>query len=372
MATVKLYPSSDSDLGHSCSTGSTGYTLINEVTADGDSSYIYDRVAKNTTEQVKTSTFNVNQTSVTRKFRLNSLSYVLNCKSQNSALSSTLSVSCSVNGGSFSTVKTSNATTSYQEYTNTLLSNINTDFDNFTEAGIQVRVQTSSTNSSSGISGTDYEIRVTQLNLTANIDYYYNCAAFAKSGTGISNVSVSSNEVIEGDTTTFTATVENNAVFDGWYSDEQCTNKVSSSTTYTATVNSDLTLYAKGFMIYTVSAQADENSTVSISPSSGPYKQGDTITVTATPSSSRYSFVAWYSNPERTTVVSQDNPYSFTLNANTALYAKTKLNEAMYVKVNGTWELCTKGYRKENGVWIEQTVFNGLFDTTKNYIKIEN
>ena len=304
MATVILYPNSDVSVGHSkYPSNSNGYACINDTTADDDSSYLYDETSgsspSSSTSSNKESTFGVSTSSVSRKIYLQSIQYRARHQKTNSNVStSTLQVSCSVNGGSYSSAASSNSTTSYANYSGTLSpSGLNTVYNSFDAANIRVRL-----NSNITVTGkNDYGIRITQVYLTATYLPIYNCSAFAKSGTGISNVSISASEVKEGDTCTFTATVANNAVFDGWYSDEQCTNKVSSNTTYTATVNSDLTLYAKGFMVYTVSAQADENSTVSISPSSGPYKQGDTITVTATPSSSRYSFVAWYSNPERTT-----------------------------------------------------------------------
>jgi hypothetical protein len=41
MATLTLRPSADSSLGHTCSSGSAGYALIDDSSADGDSTYIY-------------------------------------------------------------------------------------------------------------------------------------------------------------------------------------------------------------------------------------------------------------------------------------------------------------------------------------------
>jgi len=45
MAKGYLRPSADTSLKHSCNTGSTGYNLLNEVTQDGDSTYIYMNVS---------------------------------------------------------------------------------------------------------------------------------------------------------------------------------------------------------------------------------------------------------------------------------------------------------------------------------------
>ena len=40
MATVIIYPSSDVILGHTPDNGNVGYNRINEMTSDGDTSYI--------------------------------------------------------------------------------------------------------------------------------------------------------------------------------------------------------------------------------------------------------------------------------------------------------------------------------------------
>ncbi len=52
---------------------------------------------------------------------------------------------------------------------------------------------------------------------------------------------------------------------------------------------------------------------------------GTGVTVTAAPED-HYKFVGWYSNRDCTTLVSTDNPYSFTISANTNLYAKVEYN----------------------------------------------
>ena len=55
---------------------------------------------------------------------------------------------------------------------------------------------------------------------------------------------MSNAEPYEGETVTFSAELYNGANFEGWYSDEACTQLVSSSLTYSTTA-ADLTLYAK-------------------------------------------------------------------------------------------------------------------------------
>lgn len=49
----------------------------------------------------------------------------------------------------------------------------------------------------------------------------------------------------EGESVTFSANLKDNAVFDGWYSDNDCTNLVSKDANYTVTASADLKLYAK-------------------------------------------------------------------------------------------------------------------------------
>lgn len=71
----------------------------------------------------------------------------------------------------------------------------------------------------------------------------YSCAANAV-GNGIASATVSDAEPWDGDSVTFTATLATGAAFDGWYSDAACTQRVSTSLSYTTTAT-DLTLYAK-------------------------------------------------------------------------------------------------------------------------------
>lgn len=71
----------------------------------------------------------------------------------------------------------------------------------------------------------------------------YSCAALT-AGNGITSAVVSDAAPWDGDEVTFTATLAAGATFDGWYSDAACTQRVSTSLSYTTTA-ADLTLYAK-------------------------------------------------------------------------------------------------------------------------------
>ena len=72
----------------------------------------------------------------------------------------------------------------------------------------------------------------------------YSCSANAV-GNGIASANVDKTECYEGDTVTFTPKLVNGATWDGWYSDKECTQLVSTDKNYSVIPNSDITLYAK-------------------------------------------------------------------------------------------------------------------------------
>lgn len=41
----------------------------------------------------------------------------------------------------------------------------------------------------------------------------------------------------------------------------------------------------------------------------------------------------------------------------------------VYIKINGTWTLCSNVYKKVNGSWVQQTNLTSVFDPNTNYIK---
>ena len=150
----------------------------------------------------------------------------------------------------------------------------------------------------------------------------YSCAAI-KAGNGVKSVSVSNAAPYAGETVTFSAELYNGANFDGWYSDESCTQLVSSNLTYSITAAADLTLYAKATIeaaIYNCSAVAGEN-IASASVSADSVVSGDSVTFTAQLNAGCL-FDGWYSDSNYATLVSTANPYTATITSNTTLYAK--------------------------------------------------
>lgn len=145
---------------------------------------------------------------------------------------------------------------------------------------------------------------------------------------GIQKVTVSNASPCQGDTVVFTPKLVQGATWVGWYSDAACTNLVSTEQNYSVTPSSDITLYAKATVdatLYNVSAVAgSEITSVSVSDSIVP--DGSTATFTAQVNEG-CSFEAWYSDNTYTTVVSTENPYTATITADTALYAKAHVSK---------------------------------------------
>lgn len=151
----------------------------------------------------------------------------------------------------------------------------------------------------------------------------YACTA-NRVGNGVKRVSVSNAAPYEGETVTFSAELYNGANFEGWFSDANCTQLVSSSTSYTISAT-DLTLYAKATIeaeIYNCAAVAGENITSAV-VSDDSVVSGDNVTFTAQLNDGCL-FDGWYSDSSYTNLVSLENPYTASITADTTLYAKAR------------------------------------------------
>ena len=79
MAVAILRPVADETLKHSCSSGSSGYILINEDSADGNSTYIYHEAKKNSSVHLE-SEFRLSSPSE-KKIKINSYKvYISACR----------------------------------------------------------------------------------------------------------------------------------------------------------------------------------------------------------------------------------------------------------------------------------------------------
>lgn len=172
---------------------------------------------------------------------------------------------------------------------------------------------------------------VRYLNLTLYFTKY-NCSANAV-GNGIASASVDKSECYNGDTVTFTPKLVNGATWDGWYSDAECTNLVSTSQNYSVSPSSDITLYAKATIdavVYSCSAVAGEN-IASASVSDESVVSGESTIFTAT-LSEHCTFDGWFSDSGCTSLVSIENPYTAVITSDTTLYAKgTKISYSISV-----------------------------------------
>lgn len=158
----------------------------------------------------------------------------------------------------------------------------------------------------------------------------YNCSAVA--GAEISSVSVSDAIVPEGETSVFTAQVNTDCSFEAWYSDNTYTAVVSTENPYTATIMADITLYAKAYRNELhMSVGAAEHGTATVNAATVPY--GSDATFTFTPEDETWELYGWYSDSGLTQLVSEANPYSFTVTEDATLYPKVgKKKYAINVK----------------------------------------
>lgn len=251
MPTVILRPSSDISVEHDKSTGSNGYSLINESTADGDSTYIS---AKNNGNSYSTDTskFVVSGAIPSTAVRITGISVTINARHDGDSANNGYAKVCSkitmANGSGLSqTSSEQNVTTSYANYSfafsTATLGLANTDvpsLDNLFNIELITKSKPKST------SYKNYSVRITQAYVTVTYEEsstpVYDCAAVNVDNT---TVSVSNPSVIQGGECTFTAIANTGCVFDGWFRDSACTDRVSSSETYSTRVYSDITLYAK-------------------------------------------------------------------------------------------------------------------------------
>ena len=153
---------------------------------------------------------------------------------------------------------------------------------------------------------------------TANVTLY-NVSAVA--GSEITSVSVSDSIVPEDGEVTFTAQVNAGCSFEAWYSDSAYTTVISTENPYTATITADTILYAKATRKqFNIAVGPAEHGTASVSATTVPY--GSDVTFTFTPEDETWELYGWYSDSALTQLVSEANPYTFTVTEDVTLYPK--------------------------------------------------
>ena len=162
MATLMLRPVSDKSLKHTCSSGSKGYSMISEVSADDDSTYIYQSVS-NTSSASVTSSFTLGGTMPSGSFKITGATlYVVGkstSKSSSDQYSGTYQLSIDSSASSMSL-----STSSYQTSSASVATGlINNTYTNSNFPSLSVTIVTTGNLASSGKD--NFQIRITQIYL---------------------------------------------------------------------------------------------------------------------------------------------------------------------------------------------------------------
>lgn len=405
MATVILYPASDLSVNHSKSVNnSSGFALINDVISDDNTGYIYHSLTtSNSTQQ---SSFKCLPNDTIGKIKINSaiinVRYLFNVQRTESR-TVTINPSISINNVT-STTTSQRFTTGTNNYTNITfnvnqLNGIDSIFNSFDEANINLILSTSGSYSSDGSKNTNSaQLRITQANITIDYDLVFDCKAEIIAGHGIASATPTSQEVVEGDSCTFSATVESNWRFVGWYEASDFSGTpVSTNNPYTRTINSNITLYPKAEPSYEIKVYG-KTDRFNYTLSKTRAFVGDSVTLTVTSKNAElYSFSSIYeANSDGTstsTFLSNNNPYTFTMPSNDVnLYVEVGKKIRIYVTcsncslVGATSPIVSSGGKQEtisfiydsstsdwSGIYSDPQFTNRLTnDTTLVYKLAEN
>ena len=187
---------------------------------------------------------------------------------------------------------------------------------------------------------------------TANVTLY-NVSAVA--GPEIASVSVSDSIVPKDGSATFTAQVNTGCSFEAWYSDNTYTTVISTENPYTATITADTILYAKATRKrFNIAVGPAEHGTASVSATTVPYNSD--VTFTFTPEDETWELYGWYSDAGLTQLVSEANPYTFTVTEDMTLYPKVG-KKRYTIKYGRARDLANGGHFKINIIVVD---FNSL------------
>lgn len=342
---ITLRPTSDVSSGHNKSSGSNAYSLLNEKTADNDSTYISQSVTS-ASSTTKTTVCKVGGTAPNKFYYISTVDATLVAKATNSGATRRISpgIRTSSTGNTLSS-KNSTATTSYASYTSNNDNTLRGYYQAGTLPNLWVVVETTGAKESKG---SNFELRVTQAYVTISANDAYVCRAVA---VGRCTATVNE-EYTAGAARTWTATVQSGNTFIGWldeinYQKYQAGNSytiLSTELSYTSgTISSDTTLYAVATAPITVNAVATtgvSSATVAWSASDNAYKWQATV-------SSGYTFLGWldatnyqaYQNGGSYSVLSSSTTYLYTPTSDTTLYAVALIPQRNFVihnSANGT------------------------------------
>ena len=161
-----LRPVSDTALGHTCSSGTAGYSMISEVTADDNTTYIAQSVSE-TTAQTVTSTFKLGGTLPSGAFKITGATIKVRGKSDDGGTySGTYQLSIDSSASDITLNATSYSNTMNSNVANSLIGNIYTK-NNFPDISVTISTtgRINSTTGSKSSGQTAPEIRITQVYL---------------------------------------------------------------------------------------------------------------------------------------------------------------------------------------------------------------
>ena len=360
--TLIIYPFADVSIGHTKSnTEITGANLINEANNSTNGFLTHNFSTASTTCVSSFSDMEQRSNVTLGKLRINSISsvnlYLALSKSSNATFSNVnIFGTVSINGNTYQS-ESYNPTGAVNASSRVLTvnnANVNRVYSSLSSANIRMSVSSSGSYTVSDDKSANGSLNIYNANVTISYDDIFVCAAQVIAGNGISTATVSSSEVIDGETCTFSATVENGYLFDGWYdSDSFDGDPYSTDTTFTLKITENTTLYPKAIKEGVVPPEEDPTKifypiTISsinarTSPSKGTTKveSGTSKTIKITPKDPLLTLATDNGVDITNQLVGNGTPisypsvnavtgaqYGFSLNSSTGYYVSTNNGQA--------------------------------------------
>lgn len=372
MATKTFHPTSDIRVEHSLSAGSSAYSLLGSN--DGDSTYIRGRINNGVTTVTTDSHFGFSGSfGTTVKINSIQVNAVARTLSGNSGDTTNLVTNLSINGD-VSSDTTKALTSSYATYSTTYTASSKSSstwqsafgeiYTDISQLNLNVLVRNTGRQQSAKTDA--FDNYTTELYLV--VDYtevsVVNCSAIA--GANIASASVNKAVVVQGDSVTFTAVLNDHCTFDGWFTSASGGTPVSSNTTYTTTVNADTTLYARATVLpsYSCSAIAGDN-VASATVSGSSIYAGESCTFTATLNPGN-TFDGWYTAASGGDRVSTATSYTITINAPTTLYARATRD--IYTVSVVASSNCSASVNRSTAQYGDSATFTATVDTGYDFV----
>lgn len=163
------------------------------------------------------------------------------------------------------------------------------------------------------------QIYISSSHIILEYELVFDCKTEIITGVGIKSATPTAQEVVDGDTCTFLASLENDWRFVGWYDNyDLIGTPVSTNQRYTTTIRKNTTLYPKAEPKYNINIYGDTTKfTYTCSSSDNKEYGGETVTITIKPTKSIYKYSGIYeadtNGNKLSKHISNDNPYTFTM-----------------------------------------------------------